>query len=126
MCLQTPPFGTPKKWPLYNGGCSLEVFQSKLLLKLVWLDLGWPLLTGRHCSEVVASTFLTVYLTFPRISLFFKRILCKPLIPESIRYLLSLLSPEALPLWPCTVRQPRSSCKCLQSKIRRRSTRPTF
>ncbi len=52
--------GGPKKWPLYRSGRSLEVFQSKLFLKLVWPDLFWPLLTDGHYSEVVVNTGLTV------------------------------------------------------------------
>jgi hypothetical protein len=51
---------TPKKWLLYRGGWSLEVFQSKLVLELVWPDLVWPLLTGGRYSEVAVSTGLTV------------------------------------------------------------------
>jgi hypothetical protein len=39
---KTTTLGTPKKWPLYRGGRSLEVFQSKLVLKLIWPDLAWP------------------------------------------------------------------------------------
>jgi hypothetical protein len=54
----TTPLGYPKKWPLYR---SLEVFQSKLVLELVWLDLVWPLLTGGRYSEVGISTGLTVF-----------------------------------------------------------------
>ncbi len=27
----TTTLGTPKKWPLCTGGCSVEVFQSKLV-----------------------------------------------------------------------------------------------
>jgi hypothetical protein len=38
----------------------LEVAQTKLVFKLVGLDLGWPLLTGGQCSEVVVSTGLAV------------------------------------------------------------------
>jgi hypothetical protein len=35
----TATLGTPKKWPLYIGGYSVEVFQSKLVSKLAWPDL---------------------------------------------------------------------------------------
>jgi hypothetical protein len=52
--------GTPKKWLLYIGGCSVKVFHSKLVSKLAWSDLVWPLLTGGHCSEVATNTGLTV------------------------------------------------------------------
>ncbi len=52
--------GTPKKRPLYRGGRSLEGFQLKLVLELVWLGLVWPLLTGGRYSEVAISTGLTV------------------------------------------------------------------
>jgi hypothetical protein len=38
----------------------LEVFQSKLVLKLVWPYSVWPLLTGGHYSEVAVNTGLTV------------------------------------------------------------------
>jgi hypothetical protein len=43
--------------PLYRGGRSLEVFQSKLVVELVWPEL---LLTGGLYSEVAVSTGLTV------------------------------------------------------------------
>ncbi len=56
----TATLGTPKKWPLYNVGRSLQVFQSKLVLKVAWPDLGWPLLTGGRYSEVAVNTGLTV------------------------------------------------------------------
>jgi hypothetical protein len=39
---------------------SLEVLQSKLVLKSVWPDLVWPLLTGGRYSEVVVKTGLIV------------------------------------------------------------------
>ena len=42
------------------GGRSLEVFQSKLLLNVVLPGLGWLLLAGGCCSEVVVNTDLTV------------------------------------------------------------------
>jgi hypothetical protein len=45
---------------LYIGGCSLEGFQSKLLLNFIWPALGWPLLAGGYCSEVAVYTGLTV------------------------------------------------------------------
>ncbi len=38
----------------------MEVFQKKLVLKLVWPDFVWPLLTGGRYSEVAVSTGLTV------------------------------------------------------------------
>jgi hypothetical protein len=57
----TATLGTPKKWPLYRVGWSLQVFQSKLLLKVAWPDLGWPLLTGGRYSEVAVNTGLTVF-----------------------------------------------------------------
>ena len=47
----TATLGTPKKWPLYRVGRSLQVFQSKLVLKKAWPDLGWPLLTGGRYSD---------------------------------------------------------------------------
>jgi hypothetical protein len=52
--------GTPTKCPFYIGGHSVEVFQQKLICYLVWTVLGWPLLTGGCCSEVVVYTSLTV------------------------------------------------------------------
>jgi hypothetical protein len=57
----TATLGTPKKRPLYRGGRSLKVFQSKLVLKLIWPDFVWPLLTGGRYSEVAVSTGLTVF-----------------------------------------------------------------
>jgi hypothetical protein len=57
----TATLGTPKKWQLYRVGRSLQVFQSKLVLKVAWPDLGWPLLTGGRYSEVAVNTGLTVY-----------------------------------------------------------------
>jgi hypothetical protein len=57
----TATLGTPKKWPLYRVGRSLQVFQSKLVLKVAWPDLGWPLLTGGRYSEVAVNTGLTVH-----------------------------------------------------------------
>ncbi len=51
---------TPKKWPLYICDHSVEVFQPKLLSKLDWMDLVWPLLTGVLCLEVAVNTGLTV------------------------------------------------------------------
>jgi hypothetical protein len=45
---------------LYRGGQFLEVFQSKLVLELVWPDLAWPLLTGGRYLEMAVSTGLTV------------------------------------------------------------------
>ncbi len=48
---KTTTLGTPKKWPLYRGGRSVEGFQSKLV---------WPQLTGGHYSEVAVNTGLTV------------------------------------------------------------------
>jgi hypothetical protein len=56
----TATLGTPKKWPLYRGGQSLEVFQSKMFLKLIWPDIVRPLLTGGHYLEVTVYTGLTV------------------------------------------------------------------
>ena len=53
--------GTPKKWPLYIGGRFVEVVQSKLVSKLAWPELAWPLLTGDRCSEVAVNTGLTVF-----------------------------------------------------------------
>ena len=58
----TATLGTPKKWPWYRVGLSLQVFQSKLVLKVAWPDLGWPLLTGGRYSEVAVSSGLTVYI----------------------------------------------------------------
>jgi len=49
--------GTAKKWPLNIGG----LFNENYNLKLVLPGLGWPLLTGGHCSEVVFNTGLTVF-----------------------------------------------------------------
>jgi hypothetical protein len=49
--------------PLCRVGRSLEVFQLKLVLKLVWPDFAWPLLTGGSYSEVAVKTGLTVCLT---------------------------------------------------------------
>jgi hypothetical protein len=57
----TATLGTPKKWPLYTGDRSVEVFQWKLLCNLVKQALGRPLLTGGRYSEVVVNTGLTVY-----------------------------------------------------------------
>ncbi len=57
----TASFGTQKKRPFYRGGRSLEGFQLKLVLELVWPDLVWPLLTGGRYSEVAVSTGLTVH-----------------------------------------------------------------
>ncbi len=57
----TATLGTPKKWPLYRVGRSLQVFQSKLVLKVAWPGLGWPLLTGGRYSEVAVNTGLTVH-----------------------------------------------------------------
>jgi hypothetical protein len=37
----------------------VEGFQSKLVSKLAWPDLGWQLLTGGRCSEVAVNTGLT-------------------------------------------------------------------
>jgi len=59
----TTTLGTPQTWLLYRGGWSLEVFQSKLVLKLVRPDLVWSLLTGGRYSEVVINTGLTVVYT---------------------------------------------------------------
>ena len=59
----TTTLGTPKKWLLYRRCRFLEVFQSKLVLKLVWPDLVWSLLTGGRYSEVVINTGLTVVYT---------------------------------------------------------------
>ena len=56
----TATLWTPKKLPLYIGGCSVEGFQSKLVPKLAWPDLVLPLLTSGHCSEVAVNTGLTV------------------------------------------------------------------
>jgi len=42
------------------GGRSLEAFQSKLLSNVVLPGLGWLLLAGGCCSEVVVNTDLTV------------------------------------------------------------------
>jgi hypothetical protein len=56
----TATLGTPKKWPLCRVVQSLEVFQLKLVLKLVWPDFAWPLLTGGRYSEVAVNTGLTV------------------------------------------------------------------
>jgi hypothetical protein len=56
----TTTLGTPKKWRLYRGGQSLEGFQLKLVVELLWADLVWPLLTGGRYSEVAVSTGLTV------------------------------------------------------------------
>jgi hypothetical protein len=56
----TATLGTPQKWPLYISGRSVKVVQSKLVSKLAWPDLAWPLLTGGCCSEVVVNTGLTV------------------------------------------------------------------
>ncbi len=66
----TATLGTPKKWPLYRVGRSLQVFQSKLVLKVALRDLGWPLLTGGRYSEVAVNTGLTVEtsLRFPDFS----------------------------------------------------------
>jgi hypothetical protein len=50
----------PKNWPLYMGGRSVEVFQSKLVSMLAWPDLYWPLVTGGRCSQVAVNTGLTV------------------------------------------------------------------
>ena len=58
----TATLGTPKKWPLYRGGRSVEGFQSKLVSKLAWPDFVRPLLTGGRCSEVAVYTGLTVLL----------------------------------------------------------------
>ena len=44
--------GTEKKWPLYIGG----LFNENYNLKLVLPGLGWPCLTGGHCSELVFNT----------------------------------------------------------------------
>jgi hypothetical protein len=49
---------------LYKGGRLLEVFQSKLLLNLIWLGLGWPLLAGGRCLEVAVNTGLTVFICY--------------------------------------------------------------
>ena len=38
----------------------IKVFQSKLVSKLAWPDLAWPLLTGGRCSEVAVNTGLTL------------------------------------------------------------------
>jgi hypothetical protein len=46
---------------LYRGGCSVKGFQSKLELKLAWLDFVLPLLTGGRYSEVAVNTDLTVH-----------------------------------------------------------------
>ena len=51
--------GTSKKC-VVQGGRSLEVFQSKLVIKIVWPELGWSLLTGGSYSEVAVNTGLTV------------------------------------------------------------------
>jgi hypothetical protein len=51
-CLQRPALGPQKQWRLYIGDCCLEVFQSKVLLNLIWPGLGWPLLAGGRCLEV--------------------------------------------------------------------------
>jgi len=48
----TTTLETPQKWPLYRGGRSLEVFQSKSVLKFVWPDLVWPLLTLGRCWQL--------------------------------------------------------------------------
>jgi hypothetical protein len=56
----TATLGTPKKWPLYIGGCSVESFQSKLVSKLAWPDFVQPLLTGGHYSEVAINKGLSV------------------------------------------------------------------
>jgi hypothetical protein len=56
--------GTPKKWSLFRVGRSLQVFQSKLVLKVAWPDLDWTLLTVGHYSEVAINTGLTVLVTW--------------------------------------------------------------
>jgi hypothetical protein len=38
-----------------------KVFQSKLLLNLVWPNLGLPLLEGGRCSKVIVNIGLTVF-----------------------------------------------------------------
>ncbi len=57
----TATLGTPKKWPLYRGGRSVEGFQSKLVSKLAWPHFVRPLLTGGRLSEVAITTGLTVF-----------------------------------------------------------------
>jgi hypothetical protein len=52
-----PVYNNHPWWLLYRGGRSLDVFQSKLVF-----ELGWPLLTGGHYSEVAINTGLTVQL----------------------------------------------------------------
>ncbi len=53
-CLQRPTLGPSKS--------GLSVFQRKLQSFLVWLVLGWPLLTGGRYSEVIVNTGLTLHL----------------------------------------------------------------
>ena len=38
----------------------MEVFQSKLVLKIVWPGFVWLLLTGGHYTEVIVNTGLAV------------------------------------------------------------------
>ena len=52
-CLQWPALG-----PLYIGDRCLEVFQSKVLLNLIWPGLGWPLLAGGRCLQVAIHVFV--------------------------------------------------------------------
>jgi hypothetical protein len=44
---------------LLRNHCKIGVFQTTFVLQLDWSDLGWPLLTGGRCSEVVVNTGLT-------------------------------------------------------------------
>ncbi len=64
----TTTLGTPQKWPVYRGGWSLEVFQSKLVLQLIWPDYVWSLLTAGCYLEVVVTTGVTVPVAYTRIN----------------------------------------------------------
>jgi hypothetical protein len=55
--------------PQKSGRCTelaglYRFFQLKLVLKVAWPDLGWPLLTGGRYSEVAVITGLTVFIIY--------------------------------------------------------------
>jgi hypothetical protein len=61
-CLQRPPLGPQKSGRCTELAGLYRFFQLKLVLKVAWPDLGWPLLTGGRYSEVAVNTGLTVIL----------------------------------------------------------------
>ncbi len=65
---------------------SLEGFQSKL--NLIWPALGWQLMGGGHCSQVVVYTGLTIYFLY-FLGLVFFNFFCSflPLTPRWLIYL---------------------------------------